>query len=82
MTETILGVEGMMCGMCEAHINDAVRRAFSVKSVKSDRKKARCVILSESELDREALAKVIADTGYTLTSVTSSAYHKKGLFGR
>ena len=24
-------VTGMMCGMCESHVNDAVRRAFPVK---------------------------------------------------
>ncbi len=26
-------VDGMMCGMCESHVNDAVRKAFSVKKV-------------------------------------------------
>ena len=24
-------VSGMMCGMCESHVNDAVRRAFAIK---------------------------------------------------
>lgn len=24
-------VNGMMCGMCEAHVNDEVRKAFPVK---------------------------------------------------
>ena len=28
-------VDGMMCGMCESHINDAVRRVFPVKKVTS-----------------------------------------------
>ena len=28
MIKTIAHVEGMVCGMCEAHINDAVRKAF------------------------------------------------------
>ena len=28
-------VDGMMCGMCEAHVNDAVRKAFPVKKVTS-----------------------------------------------
>ena len=30
MTETKLKIDGMMCGMCESHINDAIRRAFNV----------------------------------------------------
>ena len=28
MIETIVKVEGMMCGMCESHVNEAVRKAF------------------------------------------------------
>ena len=31
MTKTIIKVEGMMCGMCEAHVNDAVRAAVKAK---------------------------------------------------
>ena len=32
-------VNGMMCGMCEAHVNDAVRKACPVKKVSSSRSK-------------------------------------------
>ena len=32
-------VNGIMCGMCEAHINDAVRKACPVKKVHSSRAK-------------------------------------------
>ncbi len=35
MIRTIIKIEGMMCGMCEAHINDAIRAAFPVKEVSS-----------------------------------------------
>ncbi len=31
MKQIILQVDGMMCGMCESHVNDAIRRAFPVK---------------------------------------------------
>ena len=43
-------VNGMMCGMCEAHVNDAVRKACPVKKVSSSRSKNQTVILSETEL--------------------------------
>ena len=33
MIETIVQVDGMMCGMCESHINDAIRSHFQVKKV-------------------------------------------------
>ena len=32
MLKITLGVDGMMCGMCESHVNDAVRKAFPVKN--------------------------------------------------
>ena len=31
MTQTTLKIDGMMCGMCESHINDAIRKEFPVK---------------------------------------------------
>ena len=31
MKKIILEVDGMMCGMCESHVNEAVRKAFAVK---------------------------------------------------
>ena len=39
MYEIILGVEGMRCGMCEAHVNDAIRNNFKVKKVESSHDK-------------------------------------------
>ena len=31
MKRIVVRVDGMMCGMCESHINDAIRRAFKEK---------------------------------------------------
>lgn len=41
MIKISVGIEGMACGMCEAHINNAVRQAFSVKKVTSSHIKSR-----------------------------------------
>lgn len=75
-----LDVEGMACGMCEAHINDAVRKAFPVKKVTSSHVKKQTVILTDEDLDETALAGVIADAGYEMTGIHKEAYAKKGLF--
>ena len=74
-------VDGMQCGMCEAHVNDAVRKAFDVKKVTSTHTKNQTVILSEQPIDEQALRDVINRTGYEVTSLTSEPYEKKGLFG-
>ena len=51
MTKTVLHIEGMMCGMCEAHVNDAIRKNFEVKKVTSSHTKKETEILSEAPLD-------------------------------
>ena len=84
MTKTILNIEGMMCGMCEAHVNDAIRKNFQVQKVTSSHAKKETEIISEAPLDQELLKKTIADTGYDLKGITSQPYEKKhfSLFGK
>lgn len=81
MTETTVKVGGMVCGMCEAHVNDAVRKAFAVKKVTSSHTKGETVILSEQPLDEQTLRAAIAETGYDVLSVSAKPYEKHGLFG-
>lgn len=81
MIKTTAKVDGMMCGMCEAHVNDAVRKVFDVKKVESSHKKGETVIISENEIDTEKLTAAIDETGYKVLSVDSEPYKKKGLFG-
>ena len=35
MLKVTLKIDGMMCGMCEAHVNDVVRKIVNPKSAKS-----------------------------------------------
>lgn len=35
MIKTTLKIDGMMCGMCESHMNDVIRKNFKVKKVTS-----------------------------------------------
>lgn len=81
MVKTTLKIDGMMCGMCETHINEAVRKVVDAKKVKSSHKKGETVIISEDNLDEQALSDAIKNTGYDLMDMTSEPYEKKGLFG-
>lgn len=80
MVKIIVGVEGMACGMCEAHINEAVRNAFPVKKVTSSHTKKQTVIISEQDISEQELKDVIAKAGYDAVSVDREPYEKKGLF--
>ena len=84
MVKMTLGVEGMSCGMCEAHINDAIRNSFKVKKVTSSQKDAQTIIIAQDEISQADLEKVIGATGYVLKSVECEPYEKKGfhLFGK
>lgn len=82
MKKITVKIEGMMCGMCESHVNDEVRKNFQVSKVKSSHKDGECVILAEEELNEEQLKKAIEETGYRVLSVTQEEYRKKGIFGR
>ena len=35
MVKVTVNVEGMMCGHCEAHVNEAIKKAFGVEDVVS-----------------------------------------------
>ncbi len=69
MTRIIVKVDGMMCSMCEAHINTAIRNRFHVKKVRSNRKRKETVIESEQPLDREEIKKTIENTGYIFLGI-------------
>ena len=83
MIKTTLNIEGMMCGMCEAHVCDAIRKAIpSAKKVSASRSKREASFLTEDAVDAEQLKAAINTTGYTCLGIESSSYEKKGLFGR
>jgi len=82
MKQYTFEVKGMMCGMCESHINDVVRSNADVKKVASSKKKNETVVIAES-LDVEKIKSAIRSTGYEVgEEVKIEEYEKKGLFGR
>ena len=82
MIKITLEIDGMSCGMCESHVNETVRRTFSVKSVKSSHRKNQTEILSEEPLDEQEIRKAISATGYKVLGVKKEVIEKKGRFGR
>ena len=79
MIRTTVRVSGMVCGMCEAHMNDAIRSAFRVKKVSSSRSKGETVIESEKPLDHEKLRQIINNAGYLMLFATEEEIAKKSL---
>ena len=83
MRKYTVKIDGMMCGMCEAHISDTIRKAVpDAKKVTASRKSGEATFLTDTSVDTENLFEKIKETGYTPLSVEDEEYRKKGLFGR
>lgn len=81
MIKTTMKIEGMMCGMCEAHVCDAIRKAVpSAKKVAASRGKKEASFLTEEAVDTERLKAAVDATGYTCQGIESAPYEKKGWF--
>ena len=81
MVKTIMKIDGMMCNMCESHVNDAIRNAVKVKKVESSHSKGETEIISEDALDEAKLREVVEKDGYKVLGITSEPYEKMGLAG-
>lgn len=71
LKEISLEIEGMACPMCEAHMNDAIRKLYpDAKKVKSSHKKGLTTFICDEIPDEEKLTAVVEETGYELKSMT------------
>lgn len=73
MYKNVVGIEGMACGMCEAHIAEAIRGAFpDAKKVKASRRKKNAVFLTEGPVEETAVRDVIDVAGYHFVDFAST----------
>ncbi len=78
MYKTKVKIEGMMCPMCESHVNDTIRKSFpEAKKVKSSHTKNETIIISEKEYTKEQLSEILDPTGYKVISAESAPYDNK-----
>ena len=81
MNKITVKINGMMCGMCEAHICDVIRKVYpTAKKVKASRIRGEATFLYGGAIDAEALKDAISKTGYVFVSVSEETYKKRGLF--
>lgn len=69
MVKTTVYIDGMVCAMCESHINDVIRRSLDIKKVSSSHRAGTATIISQHRLDNNAIKKAINDTEYTVKSI-------------
>ena len=84
MYKISLAVDGMACSMCEAHINETIRKAVpGAKKVTASHVKKKAEFICDEIPDENALRTAIGATGYEMTDFKAEPYQKKGfsLFG-
>ena len=77
MNKYVIGIDGMRCGGCEAHVQDVIRRNFTVKSVKASHIKNEVIIICDHDLSEKELHLIFDPTGYKITSLTKQVAQKK-----
>ena len=90
MNRVTVQLEGMMCGMCESHVKDAIRNGIpDAREVSASHTTNIATFTMENDMPKgmiqHELKSAIEPTGYRVLSVTTEAgvrpAKKKGLFG-
>ena len=70
MVKVTVNVEGMMCGHCEAHVNEAIKKAFGVEEVVSSHENNTTVFTAPEKVDEDKIRQTIQEAGYEVTGIT------------
>ena len=64
MKETILIVNGMMCGGCENRVKNAIKNIEGVENVTADHNTGKVTVISDNEVSEEIIKEALEDIGY------------------
>ena len=78
MLKVTMKIDGMSCGMCEAHINDAIRKVFSVKKVTSSHRKGITELLIQDAVDTQLLKHAVEEFEYKVLDIRCEPYERQG----
>lgn len=64
MKETIIKVEGMVCGGCENRVQNALKTIEGVENVVANHTKGTVIITSKKEVEENVMKEKIEDIGF------------------
>ena len=70
MVKVTVNVEGMMCGHCEAHVNEAIKKVFGAEDVVSSHESNTTVFTAPEKVDEDKIRATIKEAGYEVTGIT------------
>lgn len=75
-------VTGMVCGMCESHVSQALENTFRTARVRAFRKQNQVVIEASEDLPDAEIRKIIEGLGYTAGTISRSEHKKQSFLSR
>ena len=76
MNKYIIGIDGMMCGMCEMHVESKIKESFVVKKAKASHITNKVVVITEANLIEDDFKAALDPAGYRVTSFEKQAAKK------
>ena len=73
-------IDGMKCGMCEAHVCDIIRKNIEAKKIKASHKKNEASFVLDNDADISKVIEQIKAMGYNVLDVKTEEYKKKFIF--
>ncbi len=64
MKETVLIVNGMMCGGCENRVKNAIKNIEGVENVTADHTTGKVTVTSNDNVSKETIKETLQDIGY------------------
>lgn len=81
MLKITVDIEGMMCNMCESHMDDEFKKQFSfIKKVTSSHSENNSVIITTEDIDDERLKAAVEECGYKFWGRQGCRMRRKGFF--
>lgn len=80
MLKYTLKIDGMKCGMCEAHVCDIIRKNSDAKKVKASHKKNEASFVLDEKCDLFKIIEGIKAMGYNVLDTKAEEYKKKFIF--
>ena len=80
MNKYIVGIDGMKCGMCEMHVEEAIRKNIELKKVNASHLKNEVVVITEQDLLEQDFKRLFEPTGYRVVAFRKTVA-EKSFFG-
>ena len=66
MKETILIINGTMCGGCENRVKNAIKNIEGVENVTADHNTGKVTVISNNQISKEIIEETLEDIGYEI----------------